>query len=206
VLTRTLWSVRVSGAERVPAEGPVLLAANHQGFLDGPLLLGTAPRPAHILVKEEMFVGPVGWVLRAGGQIPVDRSGGRAALAAGLAVLRRGGVVGIFPEGNRGRGDVSGARAGIAWLALHGQAPVVPVALLGTRRTGESVGGLPGLGRRLAVEFGDPVTVSRGGAGNGRAALAAAAEAIRSALADLVAGASARTGIPLPTDAPTRPT
>jgi 1-acyl-sn-glycerol-3-phosphate acyltransferase len=203
-LARVVWDADVVGAHHVPTEGPVLLAANHTGVVDGPILLGVAPRRAHILVKEEMFVGPVGWVLRAAGQIPVDREGGRPALVSALGVLRRGDVVGVFPEGNRGRGDATSARAGIAWLALNGHAPVVPVAVLGTRRTGESVNHVPGLRRRLAVEFGEPIVVERAPGTSGRAALVEANEAIRVGLADLVDRAAARTALALPTDDPNR--
>ncbi|RHA42313.1 lysophospholipid acyltransferase family protein [Cellulomonas rhizosphaerae] len=203
-LARVVWNTSVVGTHHVPTSGPVLLAANHTGIVDGPILLGVAPRPAHVLVKEEMFVGPIGWVLRAAGQISVDRDGGRSALSSALGVLRRGDVVGIFPEGNRGRGDATNARAGIAWLALNGHAPVVPVAVLGTRRTGESVNRLPGLRRRLVVEFGAPIVVERTATVTGREALVTANDAIRTALADLVTHASARTGLSLPTDDPLR--
>jgi len=202
-LARVVWNTTVVGRHNVP-DGPVLLAANHTGVIDGPLLVGVAPRPTHVLVKEEMFVGPLGWILRAAGQIPVDREGGRSALTAALGVLRRGGVVGIFPEGNRGRGDASNARAGIAWLALNGRAPVVPVAVLGTRRTGESVNHLPGLRRRMLIEFGPPIVVERTGSATGREALVTGNDAIRTALADLVTSASVRSGLPLPTDEPLR--
>lgn len=203
-LARVVWSTGVVGAANVPAGGPVLFAANHTGVIDGPILLGVAPRPSHMLVKEEMFWGPVGWVLRAAGQIPVDRDGGRTALTSALAVLKRGGVVGVFPEGNRGRGDAASARAGIAWLALNGHAPVVPVAVLGTRRTGESVNHLPGLRRRLAIEFGEPLVLERTPGTSGKVALVEANEAIRLALAALVDSAVARTGLVLPTDDPNR--
>ncbi|MEZ0447573.1 lysophospholipid acyltransferase family protein [Cellulomonas sp. ICMP 17802] len=203
-LARVVWGTRVVGARNVPADGPVLFAANHTGIVDGPILLGVAPRPSHMLVKEEMFWGPVGWVLRAAGQIPVDREGGRTALTSALAVLKRGGVVGVFPEGNRGRGDAASARAGIAWLALNGHAPVVPVAVLGTRRTGESVNHVPGLRRRLAIEFGEPLVLERPPGTSGKVALVEANEAIRVALAALVDSAVARTGLALPTDDPNR--
>ncbi len=203
-LARVVWDTDVVGASLVPADGPVLLAANHTGIVDGPLLHGVAPRPSHVLVKEEMFWGPVGTVLRAAGQIPVDRLGGRTALTSALAVLQRGGVVGVFPEGNRGRGDATSARAGIAWLALNGHAPVVPVAILGTRRTGESVNHVPGLRRRLAVEFGTPLVIERRAGMTGRAALVEANEAIRVALAELVDRAAVRSGLQLPTDDPNR--
>lgn len=201
-LARVVWGTRVTGRHHVPAEGPVLLAANHTGVVDGPLLLGVAPRGAHILVKEEMFVGPVGWVLRLAGQIPVDRDGGRTALSTALGVLRRGGVVGVFPEGSRGRGDASDARAGITWLALNGKAPVVPVAVLGTRRTGEGVNHLPGLRRRIVVAFGEPVVLERPAGVSGREATAAANVRLRDALALHVAATVTATGIGLPTDAP----
>jgi 1-acyl-sn-glycerol-3-phosphate acyltransferase len=199
-----VWATDVVGAHHVPATGPVLLAANHSGLVDGPVLAGVTPRPAHILVKEEMFGGVVGLFLTAAGQIPVDREGGRTALTTALGVLRRGGVVGVFPEGNRGRGDATSARAGIAWLALNGHAPVVPIAILGTRRTGEPTRHLPGLRRRLAVEFGEPVVVERAPGTSGRAALVDANEAVRVALSDLDARAIARTGLALPADDPQR--
>ncbi|MEV7960979.1 lysophospholipid acyltransferase family protein [Oerskovia paurometabola] len=203
-LARVIWDTRVVGADRVPATGPVLLAANHTGLVDGPLVLGVAPRPLHVLVKEEMFVGPIGWILRAAGQIPVDRRGGRSALLTALAVLRRDGGVGVFPEGNRGRGDATSARAGVAWLALNGHAPVVPVAVLGTRRTGDGVNRVPGLRRHLYVEFGAPVVVDKADGVRGKAALDAANEQIRAALATLVTGAVDRSGIALPVDGPDR--
>lgn len=203
-LAHVVWRTRVEGAARVPATGPVLLVANHTGVVDGPVVLGVAPRPAHLLVKEEMFAGVVGRVLTAAGQIPVDRDGGRGALSSAQGVLRRGGVVGVFPEGSRGRGDVAEARAGAAWLALASGAPVVPVAVLGTRRTGEAVGAVPGWRRRLAVEFGEPVAVTRREGATGRQALAEAHETLRAALAAVVADAVRSTGIPLPEDDPQR--
>ena len=195
-----VWRARVIGADHVPTSGPVLFAANHTGVVDGPVLAGATPRPVHVLVKQEAFTGVVGWFLTSLGQIPVDRTGGRTALTTALSVLRRGGVVGIFPEGNRGRGDASSAHAGIAWLALNGGAPVVPVAVLGTRRTGESVGHVPGFRRRLVIEFGEPLTLVREPGTSGRVALSEANEAIRVALSGLVTVAAARAGLPLPND------
>ncbi|WP_136519902.1 MULTISPECIES: lysophospholipid acyltransferase family protein [Cellulomonas] len=202
-LAHGLWDTQVLGADRVPQDGPVLVAANHVSIVDGPLLVGAAPRALHVLVKQEMFRGPVGAVLRGAGQIPVDREMGRPALQSALAVLRRGDAVGIFPEGNRGRGAVEDARAGIAWLAVHSGARVVPAAILGTRRTGESLGHLPGPRRRFVVEFGEPVDLAREGVSR-REAIALGAQTVRTELAALVAGAAARTGIALPEDDPRR--
>ena len=202
-LAHGVWRTDLRGTEHVPAEGPVVVVANHTGLMDGPLLVGVVPRPMAVLVRRGMFVGPLGWLLRASGQIPVDDAdGGRSALAAARTTLRAGGVVGVFPEGSRGRGDASDARAGAAWLALGTGAPVVPAAVLGTRRTGESVHRPPGLRRRLAIELGPPLVLHRAPGTSGREALAAANEQIRTGLAAVVAAAVARTGIALPTDDP----
>ena len=202
-LGHVVWRTTVVGAENLPQDGPVVVAANHVSVLDGPLLHGVLPRGSHMLVKQESFHGVVGALLRAAGQIPVDRTSGRGALEAGLGVLRRGGVVGIFPEGGRGRGDVSGVRAGVAWLAAQSGAPVVPVAILGTRRTGESLGHVPRLRRRFVVEIGAPILPVTVGEGiSGRAAVVATAEAVAEGLAVHVRDAAIRHELPLPLDGP----
>lgn len=203
-MARVLWNTEVLGTEHVPATGPVLLAANHTGLMDGPVVMGVAPRPVHMMVKQSMFDGPLGVILRAAGQIAVDQENPRTALTTAVAVLRRDGAVGIFPEGNRGRGDLAGARAGVAWIALASGAPVVPVAVLGTRRTGEKVSTIPGLRRRLVVEFGPPVVVSRAPGMSGKAALEQGNEQVRQALVAVVARAVGRSGITLPVDDPNR--
>ena len=202
VVAHGVWATRVLGAGRVPTTGPVLLAANHTGVIDGPVLVGASPRPVHMLIKQEMSSGALGALLRALDQIPVDRDNARTALGAGLEVLKRGGVVGIFPEGSRGKGDAADARAGITWLALNGNAPVVPVAVLGTRRTGQGVNHLPRLRRRLVVAFGEPVVVERAPGVSGRQAMTEANERIRDVLALHVAATVEATGLTLPADAP----
>lgn len=198
VLFHSLYRSRIVGAERVPTSGPVLLASNHTGILDGPLVFGLAPRPAHFLVKAEMFHGFPGWVLDRCGQIPIDRSrADRRALQQALAVLARGGVVGVFPEGSRGRGDVAAVHAGVTFLALASGAPVVPIACLGTRRPGDGVGRPPSPGNRVAVVFGDPVQLTAAPGLSRREASRQQTERLRRVLAEHVADSSARTGIPL---------
>lgn len=201
VVAHVLWRTRVRGLEHV-ADGPVLLAVNHVSILDGPLVYSSNwDRGVQFLVKKEMFRGFVGWVLTQVGQIPVDRSGSdRTALSSAVAVLRAGGAAGIFPEGSRGRGDVAAVRTGIAWIALQSGAPVVPVAVLGTRRTGERSGGLPRLRRRLHVVHGAPFTLERPAGVPGKQALAMAAEQVRVRLVEHVAASVALTGEALPDD------
>lgn len=211
LLFRGLWRARMHDVHLVPDNGPVLLASNHLGLLDGPLLVATAPRFTVCLVKQELFDGAAGVVLRAARQIPVDRRrGDRVALGQALDVLAAGGVVGVFPEGTRGRGDAGELRQGLAWLALRSGAPVVPVACLGTRRTGESKGHLPRIGRRVDVVFGRPLDLRPRSGVPGRVALAEATAVLRDTMAAHVELAVARTGQPLPeepggADPPARP-
>lgn len=162
-----LWKPRVLGAWRVPASGPVILAVNHSHNIDGPMVMGTAPRPAHFLIKKEAFVGPLDPFLRGIGQVKVDRStADRGAIAEALGVLENGGVLGIFPEGTRGEGDFASLRAGLAYFAVRSGASIVPVAVLGsTERRGRLIKGLPPLRSRVDVVFGDAF---QAGDGSGR--------------------------------------
>lgn len=198
-----LYSARSTGRANVPRSGAVVLAANHTGYLDGALVLSMAPRPSHFLVLAKTFEGFVGHLLRWSGQIPIDQGrGDRRALGQALAVLGRGGVVGIFPEGGRGRGDLAAAGKGVAWLALQSGAPVVPTACLGTRRTGDLAASWPRLRSRLVVDFGEPVVLDLPDGLPGRARLELATEQVRAALVAHVHAAALRHGIPLPTDVP----
>jgi 1-acyl-sn-glycerol-3-phosphate acyltransferase len=201
VLFGLFYRVTTVGRDRVPKDGPVLFVGNHVGVLDGPMLPALSPRPTSMLVKRELFTGLLGWFLAFIGHIPVTRnSGDRSALSAAVAILRAGGAVGIFPEGTRGRGDVSAVQQGAAWLALQGGAVVVPVAFLGTRSTGASTGSLPRLGTRMVVEFGHPVRLAAGTGLTGRARLATATGQLRELLATHVSDASVRHQLALPED------
>jgi 1-acyl-sn-glycerol-3-phosphate acyltransferase len=175
------YRLHVHHGERIPARGPVVVVANHSAFVDGPLLFGLLGRRAVFWVKQEMFTGVAGWGLRRIGQLPVRRGAAdRRPLTAAIAVLRGGGLVGVFPEGTRGRGDVAAAEHGAAWLARTSGAAVLPVVARGTRRP-------DGSGRRwrprVDIVVGEPLTIPAGG---GRAGLAAATETVRAELATMV--------------------
>lgn len=174
------YRVRVHHAQRIPATGPVVLVANHSAFVDGPMLFGIVRRRAVFLVKSEMFRGPAGFALPRIGQLGVRRGEpDRRPLMAAVGVLRGGGLVGVFPEGTRGVGDVAAAQHGAAWLARSSGAQVLPVVVRGTRPSGHRRRFRP----PVDVVVGEPLDITPGG---GRAGLAAATETVRAALAGMV--------------------
>jgi 1-acyl-sn-glycerol-3-phosphate acyltransferase len=183
LLGRLLTRLEVDGLEHVPSRGAVLFAVNHSAFIDGPLVYGIVRRPVVFLIKSEMFVGLAGRVLRRIGQIPVRRGlVEREPLRVALATLTAGGAVGVFPEGTRGQGQVERIERGIGYLALRSASPVVPVACHGTARLLPHGRRFPHWRPRVRVVFGAPVTVAGGRAAT-RAAVSAATEQIRAALA-----------------------
>lgn len=169
----------------------MLLAGNHRGILDGPLMVAFVARPARFLAKSELFRGwaarPLGWL----GQIPVDRGRpDREALRRAVTVLREGHVLGMFPEGTRGAGELTSVQHGIAYVALRAPGvPIVPVACIGTESAMPKGSLLPRFRARVDIVFGEPFTVSVPPNPRARSAVAHAAEEIRVALARHVADA-----------------
>lgn len=159
-LLRRWYDIHVHHDERIPRKGPVLLAPNHAGYLDGPLLIITAPRPVHAMVKREMFNGVFNPLLNAAGQIPLDRFNvDPYAIKLAVRVLRDDKVLAIYPEGSRGAGDGRFVKRGWAYLATVTGAPIIPVAVFGSRLPGTSVSALPPRGQRVDVVYGEPISV-----------------------------------------------
>lgn len=132
------WPVQVSGAERIPEEG-VILVANHQSLVDIPLLLSAFPRGVRFIAKRELGRIPLfGRAMAAAGNLFVDREDPRDAVhmirqARGL--LERGCTVAVFPEGTRSEdGSVGEFRPGAFHIAWKTGFPLVPVFLGGGRR------------------------------------------------------------------------
>jgi glycerol-3-phosphate dehydrogenase (NAD(P)+) len=124
------------GREHIPAEGPVIIAANHRSFID-PFVIGCmARRPMYYVAKKEIFAyHPVlSWLLSALGAFPVDRGAGdQDMIETAKTILARGEIVLIFPEGTRTRpGSLGHPKRGVGRLALASGAPVVPLAVIGT--------------------------------------------------------------------------
>lgn len=184
-LIRLIFDLRVRGGEHVPTTGAVILAGNHRGLVDGPVVAAGIRRPTIFLAKSELFVGPLAGLLGALGQIPVHRGrADRAALRRCRDVLDAGGLLGIFPEGTRGAGSLDEVQHGIAYLAVHHPGcPIVPVACLGTETAGPRGAAFPRWRTGVDVVFGPPFMVTVSGDPRSRRSVAEAAEQIRVALA-----------------------
>jgi 1-acyl-sn-glycerol-3-phosphate acyltransferase len=162
----TIWRPKVTGAEHVPASGGAILAANHLSVVDSVFLPLMLNRPVTFSAKAEYFTasGPAArlWAayLKATNQLRMDREGPRAAqdtLEAALALLQQGNLFGIYPEGTRSPdGRLYRGRPGVGWLALRSHLPVIPVAMIGTRRVLPPGHVLPRPGR-IDVRIGAPL-------------------------------------------------
>jgi len=196
---RRKYKLTVHHEDRFPRTGPVLMTPNHLSLLDGPLLGAIAPRMLHQLGKIEVFGGLQGAFLRRIGQIPVDRRAyDMLAVRRSIQVLRDGRVLNIYPEGTRGPGDFSRIRTGVAYLAMVTGAPILPVALLGTRLPHGDVEGFPPAGSRVDVVYGEPFTVERVPFPRRHSDVRAVADQIGDVLRAHVRAAVEATGHPLP--------
>lgn len=179
-LLRLVFRIRVVGAEHLPRNGPVLVAGNHTGFLDGPIVFMMLPRPSAFLVKSELYAGPFAKPLAFARQIPVHRGApDRTALRRALDVLAAGGVLGVFPEGTRGEGRLESVQHGIGYLALRAGCPVVPVVCLGTAEALPKGKKLPRFRAPVDVIFGPAFELEVTGDPRARSTIADAAEQVR---------------------------
>jgi 1-acyl-sn-glycerol-3-phosphate acyltransferase len=196
-LMRTWFRIRLEGAGHIPAGGPVILASNHRSNLDPVLLAAAIRRPVAFMAKVELFVWPLGWILRFIGQFPVQRGGiDREALRRTSAVLARGGVLGLFPEGTRGDGDFASVHPGLAYIVLRERCPVLPVAIFGTERVRRRFGWLP-FASPVRIVIGPPIDLPAPTVG--RSGRRSATEALQQRLQAFVA-AAARPASPTPID------
>jgi 1-acyl-sn-glycerol-3-phosphate acyltransferase len=169
-MLKTIYRPWVEGLENVPREGPAIFASNHLSFVDSVFLPLVVPRRITFPAKIEYFTGVgvkgrlTALFFRGIGQVPMDRTGGRAsqlALDAGLRILQRGEIFGIYPEGTRSPdGRLYKGKTGVARLALASGAPVLPVSMIGTDAMQPPGKALPKL-MRPGVRIGKPLDFSR---------------------------------------------
>ncbi|KQR90544.1 MULTISPECIES: lysophospholipid acyltransferase family protein [Microbacterium] len=160
----------VVGRSNIPARGAAILASNHLSFADSIFLPLMIDRPMSFLAKSDYFTGRglKGWAtkmfFKATGQIPIDRSGGKASEASlntGLQVLGRGDLLGIYPEGTRSpNGILYRGRTGIARMALEAGVPVIPVVMVDTDAIQPIGRRIPRIGR-VGVVIGEPLDFTR---------------------------------------------
>lgn len=167
---RVLFRPWVEGLKNVPDKGAAILASNHLSFSDSFFLPVVVPRPITFLAKSDYFTGRgvKGRFTKAFfagvGQVPVDRSGGRAseaALRTGTRILGTGSLLGIYPEGTRSpNGTLYRGKTGLARMAMECQVPVLPVAMINTYEI-QPPGKLRPRLRRVGVRIGRPLDFSR---------------------------------------------
>jgi len=160
----------VEGQEHIPDRGPAILASNHLSFSDSFFLPVVVPRRITFIAKSDYFTGRgvkgrlTAAFFRGAGQLPVDRSGGRAseaALEAGLKVLQQDQLFGIYPEGTRSPdARLYRGKTGIARLALESGAPVVPIAMIDTEKI-QPPGKIVPKVMRVGIKVGEPLDFSR---------------------------------------------
>lgn len=152
----TYFRWRIFNAERVPLQGPVILASNHASYIDPPLVGSALHRDINYLARESLFRFPgIGWLLRHWNSVPVDRDGGGAkGLKAILDRLLAGGAIILFPEGTRTKdGKLQPARSGIGLTVIKSDAVVIPVRVFGTYEA---------YGRHMKFPVPRPVSVKYG--------------------------------------------
>lgn len=169
-LLRVLFRPWVRGIENIPASGAAILASNHLSFSDSIFLPLMLRRPVVFLAKSEYFTGKgvkgalTRWFFKSTGQLPIDRSGGKASEASlntGLGVLSEGNLLGIYPEGTRSPdGRLYRGRTGIARMVLEAKVPVIPVAMIDTEKVQPIGQRLPKI-RRVGIVIGAPLDFSR---------------------------------------------
>ncbi|HVA59994.1 MAG TPA: lysophospholipid acyltransferase family protein [Mycobacteriales bacterium] len=169
-ILRLLFRPWVEGLENVPTDGPVILASNHLSFSDSIFLPLVVPRRITFLAKSDYFTGRsvrgrlTASFFRGVGQVPVDRSGGRAsdaALRTALRILAKDELLGIYPEGTRSPdGRLYRGKTGVARMALEAGVPVIPVAMIDTFEVQPPGKVIPKI-RRIGVRIGEPLDFSR---------------------------------------------
>ena len=169
-IVKAIWRPWVVGRRNIPKTGGAILASNHLSFADSIFLPLMIDRPVSFLAKSDYFTGKgvKGFLTRlffkGTGQLPIDRSGGKASEASlntGLRVLGRGDLLGIYPEGTRSPdGTLYRGRTGIARMALEAKVPVIPVVMVDTDTMMPIGQRLPRV-MRVGVVIGEPLDFSR---------------------------------------------
>ncbi|MGH8093643.1 MAG: lysophospholipid acyltransferase family protein [Chthoniobacterales bacterium] len=159
LVARIFFRFRVIHPERVIQDGPVILAMNHQSYLDPPLAGIGCQRAIYFLARKTLLDGPfLGWILPRLNVIPVDQEGGdRSALKAIIRILRANHCALVFPEGSRTLdGNLQPPQPGIGFVIAKTLAPVVPMRIFGAHQALPRGGGKLRL-CRITIVVGEPL-------------------------------------------------
>ena len=164
---RVLFGFVVTGEERIPKTGAVIIASNHISYYDPPVVGSGVPREVYFLAKEELFRNRVfGWFISKYNAIPLRRSvGDVGALKKAVSLLKQGRAVLMFPEGTRSlTGRLLKPKPGVGMIASLTASPVIPAYVRGTNRLRGAL-----LRRtRMEVAFGEPIVPPPPGTGAGK--------------------------------------
>lgn len=151
---------KIIGAENIPVSGGVIIAANHISLWDPPVVGAGATRPIHFMAKEELFAIPaLKWIITKINAFPVRRGAAdRTAIRYAISLLKKGEVLGLFPEGTRSKTGILGKpEPGIAMIALKAGVPIVPAAIIGTNKVGKEGFLLP----QFIIKYGKPIIINQ---------------------------------------------
>ena len=158
--------VTVIGAEHIPATGGALLAGNHTSYADF-AMMGTGPhlrgnRLVRFMAKQTVFDVPVlGRVLRTMNHVPVDRSRGAASISNAVDMLRKGNLVGIFPEATISRSfELANFKTGAVRIAHEAGVPLIPMTIWGAQRIWTKDLPKRFRGVPVIVRYGEPVALT----------------------------------------------
>ena len=182
-----VFRIRVTGRENVPADGGVLLVSNHQSFFDPPLVGMGLTRRCHYLARSTLFGVPgFRWLIRSLNAVAIDRDApASASIRTCVGVLKRGGVLLLFPEMTRTHdGEVQRMHGGFTMIARRAGVPIVPVAIHGAFDAWPRTRAYP-WPAPVRVAFGEPIRPEDFGAGGGKVFVAEVRRKVCGLLAEL---------------------
>ena len=164
-LANPYFHVETEGLEHIPQRDPAILACNHLSFIDSILLPLNVPRPVYFLGKADYWDSwRTRWFFQGTGVVPIRRGGGAQSensLKTGVEILRRGDLLGIYPEGTRSPdGRLYRGKTGPARMALEAEVPIVPCAVIGTNQA-MPTGTYRPRRAQVTVRYGEPLDLSR---------------------------------------------
>jgi len=153
-----IFRLKIIGTEHIPAHGGVIIAANHISLWDPPVLGAACLRSIHFMAKEELFTIPgLKWIIKKLKAFPVRRGAAdRTAIRHAINLLKKGEMLGVFPEGTRSTtGELGKPEAGIAMIALKAGVPIVPACIIGTNCLFKDGHMFP----QFIIKFGKPIMI-----------------------------------------------